>query len=147
MYKFYDYLDEQKYEEAMKILKPILENKHKLEPEIHGRALAQKLYLLLITKPKEAVELYWNDELNAKEKKFIANDTSMESLRSYLLFNGLVSKSESESAYVVSRVPKALKTRMDERRRQTEIDLFIQTLEIVRKENPNWVIEDPKIKK
>jgi hypothetical protein len=71
----------------------------------------------------------------------------MESLRSYLLFNGLVSKSESESAYVVSRVPKALKTRMDERRRQTEIDLFIQTLEVVRKENPTWVIDDPKIKK
>ena len=49
--------------------------------------------------------------------------TSHESLRSHLLFI-LVSKSESESAYVVSRVPKALKTRMKEGDKQKSIYSF-----------------------
>jgi hypothetical protein len=144
MYKYYEYLDKKDYENALSIIEPIITTKTSLEEDVRGRAQAQKLYILLITKPKEAVDLYWNEELTTKDRKFIANDATLETLRAYLLFNALVSKSESEAAYTITRVPKALRLRVNDNRKEQEITLFNECLAKARELNPDWHLENPK---
>lgn len=143
LYKIYEYIDKKQLDKALPLIEQLIENKTLIEEEIGGRAISQKLFIILMTKPKEAAKLYFMDELTAKERKFISNDVSMESLRSYLLYSGIVEKSESECKFIINRVKKALKLRMDNSRRLIEIDLFKEAFDKVVKENPEWELTLP----
>ncbi len=146
MYKIYDYIDKNDFESAQKLIDLMIEHKQSIEVEVSSRAYAQKLYIILLTKTKEDADQFWFEVMSGKERKFVSNDVSMESLRAYLLYNGVVTKSESECEFVIKRVPKALKQSMDNHRREIEIKLFGEALRIVREQNPKWVLEDPIIK-
>ncbi|MGI6644710.1 MAG: hypothetical protein ACOX28_03050 [Bacilli bacterium] len=144
MYKYYEYLYDEKYEEALAIVENIISESKAVDEEMLGTAITQKLYILLVTKPKEAAELYWNNELTVKDRKFIANDLTIESLRTYLLFNAVVSKSESEAMFALLRFKKALKRHNDETRKEQEIALFDNALLKAKELNPTWKLEEHK---
>jgi len=147
MYKIYEYIDNNDFEGAIKLIDLMIVNKNDIEVEISSRAYAQKLYIVLLTKSKEEADKFWFEELSGKERKFVSNDISMESLRAYLLYNGVVTRSESECEFVINRVPKALKQAMDNHRRELEIILFLQALDQVKQNNPMWQLSEPQIKK
>ena len=113
MYKIYDYIDKGDYENSLKLIDLMIINKDNIEVEISSRAFAQKLYIILLTQSKEEADKFWFEVMSGKERKFVSNDISMESLRAYLLYNGIVTKSESECEFVINRVAKALKLAMD----------------------------------
>jgi len=147
MYKIYEYIDNNDFDGAIQLIDLMIVNKNDIEVEISSRAYAQKLYIVLLTKSKEEADKFWFEELSGKERKFVSNDISMESLRAYLLYNGVVTRSESECEFVINRVPKALKQAMDNHRRELEIKLFLQALDQVKQNNPTWQLSEPQIKR
>jgi len=147
MYKIYDYIDKGDYENSLKLIDLMIINKDNIEVEISSRAFAQKLYIILLTQSKEEADKFWFEVMSGKERKFVSNDISMESLRAYLLYNGIVTKSESECEFVINRVAKALKLAMDTHRKEIEIKLFLETLAIVKANNPHWQLSEPIVKK
>ena len=147
MYKIYEYIDSNDFDGSIKLIDLMIVNKNDIEVEISSRAYAQKLYIVLLTKSKEEADKFWFEELSGKERKFVSNDISMESLRAYLLYNGVVTRSESECEFVINRVSKALKQAMDNHRREIEIKLFLQALDQVKQNNPTWQLSEPQIKK
>lgn len=146
MYKIYEYIDKGDYANAMTLIDLMITNKREIDVEISSRAYAQKLYIILLTKTKEEADKFWFEEMSGKERKFVSNDISMESLRAYLLYNGVVTKSESECEFVINRVNKAVKLAIDTHRREIEVKLFFEALKIVKDNNPEWHLEEPVIK-
>lgn len=144
MYKIYEYIDKAEFPEALALIDLMIENKKDVEEAISSRAYAQKLYIILLTKTPEEADKFWFEVMEGAERKFVSNDLSLESLRAYLLYNGVVTKSQSECEYVINRVPKAMKLELDSYRRSIEVTLFKNTFEIVKQNNPDWDIEPPK---
>lgn len=146
LFKIYQYIDQKDFENATRLIDLMITNRKELEVEIISRAYAQKLYIILLTKTKDEAEKFWFEEMTGKERKFISNDLSMESLRAYLLYNGLITNSESECEFVINRVPKALKRMTDNQRKAIEIKLFSEAYELITTTNPNWKLPKPELK-
>ena len=105
----YKYLEVEKFDDAEKIMDKLLESKKFMSMNDHNRLVAQKLYLVILTKPlDEAKKLY--DELAPTEvRRFIANDVSMASIRAYIMIAGMIEGSESEVMFAKSKIEKAKK--------------------------------------
>lgn len=143
LYRLYQLIDAQKFDEALALIDHLSESESKIEHEFIGRIKAQKLYLILVTKAKEAAEHYWFKELKAIDRKFISNDLTIETMRAYLLYGGLVTKSESECAYVLSRVNRAIKYNVSAYRKDEEKNLFNDAFAKVAADNPVWNLINP----
>lgn len=131
LYRLYQLIDEKAWEEALALIEKLDEHTNKVEHEFIARIRAQKLYIYLLTKASEASSAYWFDELSAADRKFISNDLTIETMRAYLLYSGLVTKSQSECAFVLNRAPKAMKARLNDFRREEEIELFTEAYNTV----------------
>jgi hypothetical protein len=92
---------------------------------------------LLHQSPKEG-STYYFEQLTSKQKRFLANDLSMESLRAYLLVAGTIEDSYSECVFVMERKDKALKRTVEPGRQQAEKVLFDRALAIVKKRHKDW---------
>ena len=136
----YRYLEVDKFEEAEKIIDKLLENKKVLNVKDHNRLIAQKLYLVILTKPlEEAKKLY--DEIAPTEiRRFIANDISMPSIRAYVMIAGMIEGSESEVAFARSKVEKA-KKRAIPSEIFAEEKLLEKAIDFVYKAHPKWTKE------
>lgn len=137
MYKF---LEDEKFDEAEKIIDKLLENKKVLNINDHNRLIAQKLYIVLLTKDIEDAKVLYEELCPAEIRRFIANDTSMPSIRAYVMIAGMIEGSESEVAYAKSKVEKA-KKRALESEIVAEEKLLEKALDFVYKAHPKWVKE------
>lgn len=133
----YKYLDDEKFEEAEKIVDKLLENKKVLSIYDYNRLIAQKLYLVILTKPlEEAKQLY--DEIAPTEiRRFIANDFSMPSIRAYVMIAGMIEGSESEVQFARQKVEKA-KRRSLPSEVKAEEKLLEKAVDFVYKSHPKW---------
>jgi hypothetical protein len=138
LYKIYQLLVEDKYEEAEKIIDTIIAQPEKLNETTNSRVYSQKIYIRLLNSTKEEGIKFYKDNLNARQKKFLSSDLSMASLRAYLLVAGLVEDSRSECVYVLERKKSALKRSIEPGRKEAELMLFNKALERVIKEHPDW---------
>lgn len=145
-YSLYTLIDAKKWDEALTLIAKLEANASKIEEEFIGRIKAQKLYIYLLTKAHESVSNYWFNELSAADRKFISNDLTLETMRGYLLYSGLVTKSRSECAFVLNRAPKALKIRLNDYRKEAEIKLFSEAFEQIVKEPENVDLSLPELK-
>jgi len=136
----YKYLEEEKFEEAEKIIDTLLENKKVLGANEYNRLVAQKLYIVLLNKnAEEAKELY--DKICPTEiRRFIANDNSMPSIRAYVMIAGMIEGSESEVLFAKSKVEKAKKRALASEIKAEE-KLLEKALDHVYKAHPKWVKE------
>lgn len=132
IYRLYQLIDKKAWDEALSLIETLEGHADKVELEFIARIKAQKLYIYLLTKATEASSTYWFSELSAADRKFISNDLTIETMRAYLLYSGLVTKSLSECAYTLNRAPKALKNRVNDYRRETEINMFNEVYEKVK---------------
>lgn len=138
MYKIYEYIDKNDLNDALVLINNIIENQKSVEETITNRIYAQKLFIVLTLKGATEGDNFWFDVMSGGQRKFVSNDLSMESLRAYLLYNGIVTKSLSECEYVIGRAPKALKNENDSYRKHIEIALFKATYQKVKENNPEW---------
>lgn len=138
LYTLYRLIDEKKHKEALEIIEQLIADDKKIELEFVGRIKAQKIYLLLQTKAMEVTESYWFNELTTQERRFISNDLTFETMRAYFLYSGLVTKSESECLFVLNRIKRAERLRLNDYREKEEMTLFNDALQKVKEENPTW---------
>ena len=129
LYSLYELIDHKKWDEALALIDRLEAHANKVELEFIARIKAQKLYIYLITRPHEAASNYWFQELKAADRKFISNDLTIETMRAYLLYSGLVTESQSECAFVLNRAAKAMKYRINDYRKDEEIALFTAAYE------------------
>lgn len=95
----------EEYEKAIEILDKIIESP-KLSRYTVLDAKLHKAYIYLMTKsPEEAGEFY-KASFSSEERKYVKKVFSMLSLRTYLLYEGLVECSQSEVEYCKSKVKK-----------------------------------------
>ena len=136
----YKYLEEEKFDEAEKIIDILLENKKVLGLTDFNRLIAQKLYIVLLTREvEEAKELY--DKICPTEvRRFIANDISMASIRAYVMIAGMIEGSESEVIFAKSKVDKAKKRALASEIAAEE-KLLEKALNYVYEAHPKWAKE------
>lgn len=120
------------------LINQLVENKQQLNVEIAGRASAQKLFLELQKGNLTAAEDYFMNAMDKEERKFVGNDLTLPTLRAYFLYSGLVSKSVSECAFVLSRLDKARKKEPNKALLNEEEALFKAVVEQVKVANPSW---------
>lgn len=138
LYRVYELLAEDRLDEAEVILDNIISQPEKLNDVTNGRVFSQKIYIRLLNSTKEEGVEFFTKSLNARQKKFLTSDLSMESLRAYLLVAGTVEDSQSECIYVLERKNGALKRSVEPGRKEVEERLFNRALEKVKQTHPDW---------
>lgn len=138
LYRVYEFLGQHKFTEAEEILDLILAKPEKLNEMTNGRVMSQKLFVVLMTRPKEEASKYYEDKLDSRAKHFLSADTALESLRAYLLVAGLLEESRSECVYVLERENKAMKRGGEAQRKEVEEVLFNEALAKVKTAHPDW---------
>lgn len=133
----YRALDEGDYKKAEEILDIIMADPTKIDPATNNKVIAQKLFIEIMSKDiaeaKESYEKFTNDEY----RRFLANDGSIECVRTYLLVAGLIDESESEVKYTMGKLDKAKKHIMPSRL-EVEEKLLKLTIDKVYGAHPEW---------
>ena len=137
MLAMYQFLEEENYEEASKIIDKLLENKKVINGNDCNRLIAQKLYLAVLMQPIEEVKKLYDEICPVEVRRFIANDNSMQSIRAYILIAGMIEGSESEVAFAKSKVEKAKKRTLASQVK-TEEKLLQKALDYVYENHPKW---------
>ena len=142
--RVYALLDKKEYAQAEEILDKIIDAKDAVSAKVHIRAVAQKVYINLITKSLEDARAYYDKEVPVAERREISNDVSMPSIRAYLLMSGLLDKSRSECIIALNNVYRAF-SHTPKKRQETEVALFNEALERVVTAHPDWDLAGYKL--
>lgn len=145
LYSVYKYFKEKNFTEAEKILDHMIENKKNLNKGNYCSVIAQKMYLVLLNKPYDEAKKYYEEHINQEERRYIANDLTMESIRAYLLISSILDISEHEARYAIGRVNRALK-RAIPGRAEIEKELLEVALNKVDEVRPEWHIKEKEVK-
>ena len=141
MLAMYQCLEDEKYDEAEKILDKLLENSNVLNVKDANRLIAQKLYLAILTKPLEEAKKLYDEICPIEIRRFISNDDSMPSIRAYIMIAGMIEGSESEVAFAKSKVEKAKKKALESETKAEE-KLLDKALNYVYENHPKWSKEN-----
>lgn len=141
LFSVYRNLENNKLDEAEKIVNMMLVDPKKLEPYTYYRLISQKMYITVLTKDLEEAKKIYDELANDQVRRFIANDLTMESIRAYLLISGILEKSQAEVKFAIGRKAKALK-RTVKQRADIEEKLFSIALNKVYEAHPKWKEEE-----
>ena len=136
----YLFLEQENYNEATKIVDQLLEHKNILNINDYNRLIAQRIYLAILLSPIEEAKKLYDEICPIEIRRFMANDTSMPSIRAYILIAGMVEGSESEVQFALSKVEKAKKRALVSQIKAEE-KLLEKALNYVYENHPNWVKE------
>lgn len=135
--KVYSLLEKRDYESALTLLDGILKEDADVSYKIHLRALAQKIFIKLMTLNEDEAKKYYEENIDLHLMREISKDISMPSIRMYILVSGLLDKSKSETIYALNNVGQAYK-RTQKSRRAVEVSLYNEALDKVIKAHPTW---------
>lgn len=144
MNKVYILLDKKEYAQADELLDLVLENKNNVSYRVYLRALSMKVFIKFASKEKEEAVTYVEENFNLELRKEIFDDNSLISIRAYMLISGLVDNSKSECVLALNKVYKAYK-RTDKKRKESELQLFNQALDLVVEAHPKWEVDKYKL--
>lgn len=144
MNKVYVLLDKKEYEEADKILDIVLANKEHVSYKIYLRSLAMKIFnKVIISTPEEATK-YLNENVTMDLRREFSSDTSLMSIRAYILLEALTDNSKSECLLAINKVNSAYKS-VHKNRRRSESEMYNAAIDYVCKVHPKWEFEQYKI--
>ena len=144
MNKVYMLLDKEQYQEADELLDIVLANKESVSSQIYLQAISMKIYINVMSKSKEEAEKYVSENITLELRRSISDEKSLISIRGYLLLAGLFDNSESECQLVLEKVYKAYK-RVPKNRKEIELKMFNQALDLVVQAHPKWDVEKYKL--
>lgn len=134
-----NYLKNDNFDAAMPLLDKIIENKTKVSTETLCNAKVYKLNILLTSnKEKEAQEFY--DSFDSKEKDFLKRNYSMLTIRTAILYYGIIEKSDTEVEQQLRYVKKALE-KETQISKQNEKDFLEKTKKLLIERNPEIKIK------
>ena len=137
-------LDEKKYDEASKTIDEILARKDELTSKSYLEVQEQQIYLKIMSTPEEEMMEYYQESVPLSLKRDISADHTIIGIRTYILMAGLFDKSRSECALALSRVAKAYKNTIPNRK-HAELVLFNEALEKVCQAHPKWELDIYKL--
>lgn len=126
-----------KYKEALEMLPKMKGPELKIDPFIKKRIVASEMFVRLMSEPLEEVKKFYEESVEDGDRKFISNDTTIESLRTYSLIAGLIDNSQFEVQYAVSKKEKALK-KCNKLLVEEENKLFSEVVQMITKAHPEW---------
>ena len=135
--KVYAALDKDDYDAAIPYLTKIIEAKDNIKYSIYLRVKALYIYSVVMPQEEKDIVEYCTKEVSLQERKALAADISMPSLRAYILLSGLVDKSESETLLVLNKIIKAYK-KSSKSRQSVELRLYNKALSKVIEAHPKW---------
>ena len=133
----YEFLRDEKYDDANAIIDKLLENKKVLNINDFNRLIAQKLYLAILTQPLADAKKLYEEICPIEVRRFMANDVSMPSIRAYVLIAGMIEESEGEVKFAISKVEKAKKRSLATEVKTEEV-LLEKALNYVYQNHPKW---------
>lgn len=136
----YEKLGKHEFEDAEKMIDTIVVSKEKISSTTYNRLIAQKLYIKIMTLPKDEAQKYYDENVDDKIRRFISNDLSMESIRAYVLIAGILDESNAEVNYANSCKTKAMKRTLPARL-EVEDELYKEAIDFVKKAHNDWTIE------
>lgn len=136
----YEKLGKHELIEAEKMIDKIIEFPEKISSTTYNRLIAQKLYIKIMTLPKAEAQKYYDENVDDKIRRFISNDTSMESIRAYVLIAGILDESSAEVSYANASKAKAMKKTLPARAKVEE-ELYAEAIAFVKKAHKTWEIE------
>ena len=139
MNKVYMFLENKEFEKALELVDIVLNNKNQVSEHVYLRALANKIYLTIITTDKETSAKFIEENVDMALRRSMSEDASMASVRAYILVSGLFDNSKSECTLMLQKLTKAYK-RVPKNHRKVECELFNDTLRLINEAHPKWEI-------
>lgn len=143
--KVYVLLECENYRDALVLVNQILDNAANISPKVYIRALAQKVYIYIMTLPLEEAIARLDVEVSDDMRREISKDTTMVCARAYILIAALIDKSKSECIITISNIKKSFKNTAPARR-AIEVKLFNKALDKAIEAHPDWELEQYRIK-
>jgi hypothetical protein len=136
LHEIYDQLLRLDYNGAMININKIM-NTPKLGESMINQAFAMKTYVDFMQTTEEGrKEIFYN--LSSRERKYIANDSHMMTITTYLIVAGTIEDSFSESVFCYDRKPTALQRVHEKNIRHIQDQLFARVLEMVQSKHKDW---------
>jgi len=109
MINIYTLIDDNKFNEAITLLNAICADPKKISKNLFLKYKANLMYIYFLTHDAKDSENQFKKELTEEIKTYIIKSNELESLKTYLLFEGLIEKSKSEVNSTVSKFKKLYK--------------------------------------
>lgn len=135
-HKIYQAIVDEDYAAAQKDLQ-LLQAYPRLSEVMQQKVMILMTYLYFQEKTLKSSSKYFY-ALSSKQRKYLANDTNMSTLSTYLFVAGLIEESASEVAYTVERSKIALKKIFESGRKAAETIMFDRVYQLVKKKHPTW---------
>lgn len=143
--KVYISLTNHQYDEADRIINIILSGKESISTKMYLNVKALKMSLLILEKPLEEAQEYYEKEIGPQENRMISEETgSLPCLRSYVLTSALFDKSKSECILALSYVQNAYK-KVVKANKPIEKELLNKSIDIILQSHQSWDITDYKL--
>ena len=144
MNKVYLLLDKEEYKEADELLDIVLKSKGNVSNRVYLRAIGLKIYIHSINSDLEAAKKYIEENVTMELRRDIFDESSLISIRAYLLVCGIVDNSKSEAVLSLNKTYNAYR-RVSKNRRKSELIMFNKALDLVSSIHPKWEIENYRL--
>lgn len=133
-------LNKEDYGDALAILEKTLASKDKISTSLYRTAEAQKIAILLYTKPLEEAKTYYI-ALPLDVKKHLSALNSAPAIRAYVLANGLIEESIGETEAGLNKVHDVFR-KLPKEKKAVEKKLLKQAMERILVAHPDWDFSD-----
>jgi len=127
-------------EGALAIVEKTIASKKHVSPSIYKSAEANKLAIIIKTKPLEESKKYFV-AMPIELKKFLAGLSTPAAIRAYILANGLIEESISETEAAIEKSHEVLRKLPKDRKAQ-EKGMIKEDVLLVIKTHPDWDLSD-----
>ena len=133
-----NYIKNDKYENAQKLIEGIIvpESKITFETKVISKVYQLNIALMNGT-DDDAKKVY--DEMDDKEKDYLKSEFTMLTIRTAILYYGIIEKSESECENQLHNVKKALNKELELNRKSEEV-LLRKSIDILNKRNSDMKV-------
>ncbi len=136
----YEDLNKGDYEAALNILEKTLASKDKVSTSLYRTAEAQKIAILLDTKPLEEAKAYYI-ALPLEVKKHLSALNSAPAIRAYVLANGMIEESIGETEAGLNKVHDVFR-KLPKEKKAVEKKLLKLAMEKILTAHPDWDFSD-----
>lgn len=135
--KTYEFMVEDKFGDADKLLDELLSNENELTKKMANEVNTQKIFVKIMSEPLEVVKEFYDKEVPFSLRKELSNSSDLPSIRTYMLTSSILEGSKSECLLALGKVVKAYKN-TPSNKRAIEAALYNKALDKIIAAHPKW---------
>ncbi|OPZ35199.1 MAG: hypothetical protein BWY98_00802 [Tenericutes bacterium ADurb.BinA155] len=137
----YDAILREKYIEAIKIVQRTLDTSERVSQATKDEAMAMKLSIVLLTLKRDDGKIYYDENCNNEQRKYIATLPDVVTARCYILISGVLDGNQNETNYAIDKLDKLLK-KVPDVAKPGELKLLNLSLTRVKTLHPDWTLDN-----